>query len=409
MQAQTEKSFLVVSKALPVVRSPHIPREPGRLLSSSEISLPADMPFRPATRSSFSYPSSYPLPANNMTRQSLMTPVLTPALTPSSDLLAGLYSHGTPAFLPSTMSPYPVNILQDNLNNKDSGFINHLSSIQPLNNGLMYMNDLMPVLLPSSNNSSSLRMEDLNPNMQEFKSNFQSPLQQNFLPSAAQNNSFVCQEIGQEQSQIGGFQNASNFNQLNLPEFSDLAWSNANVDERTYNGLNEPVFLLLSQSESQNVLHVNSPQVQVYSDLSSIQVSDDSVDMSHIFQPYTNQNNDLFLAVPVVDSKSAINCSNDSRTMPSLGIGNSMSTKASVASKTDKSASQSYKHNKRFRLPKEDMNKLKKMFSENPLPGSVETERISKELGVELHKIKIWFQNRRAATKRRNADLGDED
>ncbi|KAI8827496.1 hypothetical protein BJ741DRAFT_714282 [Chytriomyces cf. hyalinus JEL632] len=61
----------------------------------------------------------------------------------------------------------------------------------------------------------------------------------------------------------------------------------------------------------------------------------------------------------------------------------------------------SYKNNKRFRIPRDQMVWLKKVFSETPLPSIERMAEIANEVDVDVHKIKIWFQNRRAANKRR--------
>ncbi|KAJ3067155.1 hypothetical protein HDU98_009657 [Podochytrium sp. JEL0797] len=77
------------------------------------------------------------------------------------------------------------------------------------------------------------------------------------------------------------------------------------------------------------------------------------------------------------------------------------SPSASRAESPDDFGKESYKNNKRFRLPKEQMQRLKDVFAENPLPTAKEAEEIAREIKVDVVKIKIWFQNRRAATKRR--------
>ncbi|KAJ3080020.1 hypothetical protein HDU99_009508, partial [Rhizoclosmatium hyalinum] len=74
-----------------------------------------------------------------------------------------------------------------------------------------------------------------------------------------------------------------------------------------------------------------------------------------------------------------------------------------ASSPDDHEPGYSYKNNKRFRLPKEQMAWLKELFDQNPLPSSAEAERIAAEIGVDVQKIKIFFQNRRAAEKRRAA------
>ncbi|KAJ3243094.1 hypothetical protein HDU77_007948 [Chytriomyces hyalinus] len=71
------------------------------------------------------------------------------------------------------------------------------------------------------------------------------------------------------------------------------------------------------------------------------------------------------------------------------------------ASSSSSSLGSSYKNNKRFRIPRDQMVWLKKVFSETPLPSIERIAEIADEVGVDVHKIKIWFQNRRAANKRR--------
>ncbi|KAJ3234690.1 hypothetical protein HDU77_000360, partial [Chytriomyces hyalinus] len=49
----------------------------------------------------------------------------------------------------------------------------------------------------------------------------------------------------------------------------------------------------------------------------------------------------------------------------------------------------SYKNNKRFRIPRDQMVWLKKVFSETPLPSIERMAEIANEVGVDVHKIKI--------------------
>ncbi|KAJ3240119.1 hypothetical protein HDU81_004539 [Chytriomyces hyalinus] len=54
------------------------------------------------------------------------------------------------------------------------------------------------------------------------------------------------------------------------------------------------------------------------------------------------------------------------------------------------SSGSSYKNNKRFRIPKDQMVWLKKVFSETPLPSTERMAEIAGEVDVDVHKIKIW-------------------
>ncbi|ORY52305.1 hypothetical protein BCR33DRAFT_711645 [Rhizoclosmatium globosum] len=58
---------------------------------------------------------------------------------------------------------------------------------------------------------------------------------------------------------------------------------------------------------------------------------------------------------------------------------------------------------KRFRFPLDQMKVLKARYAINQVPTHEEMRVIATEFGVDFHKIKIWFQNRRAAQKRRDS------
>ncbi|KAI8610573.1 hypothetical protein BC830DRAFT_1145193 [Chytriomyces sp. MP71] len=49
-----------------------------------------------------------------------------------------------------------------------------------------------------------------------------------------------------------------------------------------------------------------------------------------------------------------------------------------------------YKHNKRFRLPKQQMTLLKAAFEENPLPSPQRAQEIAEQLQVHVKKVQIW-------------------
>ncbi|KAJ3388123.1 hypothetical protein HDU80_011772, partial [Chytriomyces hyalinus] len=59
------------------------------------------------------------------------------------------------------------------------------------------------------------------------------------------------------------------------------------------------------------------------------------------------------------------------------------------AASSSSSMGSSYKNNKRFRIPRDQMVWLKKVFSETPLPSIERMAEIADEVGVDVHKIKI--------------------
>ncbi|ORY52306.1 hypothetical protein BCR33DRAFT_314974 [Rhizoclosmatium globosum] len=128
------------------------------------------------------------------------------------------------------------------------------------------------------------------------------------------------------------------------------------------------------------------------------------------------------LTLPSASSKRSLSCPNTSTRLPVRSVrlavttptpestplltsknGRKSEQHSRASSPDDHEPGYSYKNNKRFRLPKEQMAWLKELFDQNPLPSSAEAERIAAEIGVDVQKIKIFFQNRRAAEKRRAA------
>ncbi|KAI8610459.1 hypothetical protein BC830DRAFT_1145634 [Chytriomyces sp. MP71] len=53
----------------------------------------------------------------------------------------------------------------------------------------------------------------------------------------------------------------------------------------------------------------------------------------------------------------------------------------------------------RFRPTKQQIDWLRNKFDENPSPKSDELRRMSQESGVEVQKLRVWFQNRRTRSK----------
>ncbi|KAJ3075582.1 hypothetical protein HDU99_001507, partial [Rhizoclosmatium hyalinum] len=69
-------------------------------------------------------------------------------------------------------------------------------------------------------------------------------------------------------------------------------------------------------------------------------------------------------------------------------IGRKSEQHSIASSLDDHEPGYSYKNNKRFCLPKEQMAWLKELFDQNPLPSSAEAEQIAAEIGVDVQKSK---------------------
>ncbi|KAJ3240116.1 hypothetical protein HDU81_004536 [Chytriomyces hyalinus] len=72
---------------------------------------------------------------------------------------------------------------------------------------------------------------------------------------------------------------------------------------------------------------------------------------------------------------------------------------SSVAPKSLKPVRAHMESSKRFRPTKAQVEWLKRKFEESPNPKSDEMRRLSDESGIEILKLRVWFQNKRTRSK----------
>ncbi|XP_053377973.1 homeobox protein orthopedia-like [Mercenaria mercenaria] len=95
-----------------------------------------------------------------------------------------------------------------------------------------------------------------------------------------------------------------------------------------------------------------------------------------------------------------------SRSSPSGSTNSSPGSNADPVTSPENNEEQP-KKKARTNYTNEQVQKLLKIFHENPYPDSEMMETIGKDLGVPENKIKIWFQNKRARWRRRVNDVNN--